>query len=83
METKAAQQRVLRDVLEQRPEVQLGYVFGSFGGEGGPPGPDSDLDVAVAARGPLDAAARLALTDDLAIATGGRWTWSTCTRQGR
>lgn len=70
METKAVQQRVLRDVLEQRPEVQLGYVFGSFGEEGAQPGPDSDVDVAVAASGPLDAAARLGLTDDLAMATG-------------
>lgn len=70
MATKAAQQRVLRDVPTQRPEVLLGYVFGSFGGEGGPPGPDSDVDVAVATRAPLDSAARLALTDDLAIATG-------------
>ena len=66
-ETKAVQQRVLRDVLEQRPEVQLGYVFGSFGGEGGQPGPDSDVDVAVAASGPLDSSARLRLTDDLAL----------------
>ena len=68
-ETKTVQQRALRDVLEQRPEVQLGYVFGSFGGEG-EPGPDSDVDVAVAASGPLDSAARLGLTDDLAMATG-------------
>ncbi len=70
MATKGVQQRVLRDVLEQRPEVQLGYVFGSFGGEGGQPGPDSDVDVAVAASGPLNSTARLGLTDDLAMATG-------------
>ena len=70
MDTKAVHQQVLRDVLAQRPEVLLGYVFGSFGGDNGQPGPESDVDGAVAANGPLDSAARLRLTDDLAMATG-------------
>ena len=70
MDTKAVHQQVLRDVLAQRPEVLLGYVFGSFGGDNGQPGPERDVDVAVAANGPLDSAARLRLTDDLAMATG-------------
>ena len=70
MDTKAAVHGALTDVLTARAEIRLAYVFGSFGGSGGRPRPDSDVDVAVATGVPIEAAARLSLTDDLALATG-------------
>ena len=70
MDTKATVHGALTDVLTARPEIRLAYVFGSFGGSGGRPRPDSDVDVAVATGVPIEAADRLSLTDELALATG-------------
>ena len=78
MDTRTTR-RALTEALEKRPDIRLGYVFGSIAEDARPggaargrkgPRPDSDVDVAVAAGGPLDSARRLALMDDIALATG-------------
>ena len=79
MDTRTATARALTEALEKRPEIRLGYLFGSLAERGATsaavsarkgPRPDSDVDVAVAAAGPIDAAGRLALMDDIAMTTG-------------
>ena len=70
MEDKAAQHAPLRDLLASRSEILLAYVFGSLGEQDRQPGPDSDVDLAVAGAGPTESGDRLALMDDLATATG-------------
>ena len=74
----------LTRALTRRPEVLVAYVFGSLAqivrpraaevprlpDRQRPPGPNSDIDVAVAAAAPMDASFRLALIDDIAMATG-------------
>ena len=74
----------LTRALTRRPEVKVAYVFGSLAPTVRPDAteepphpdgrhpqrPDSDVDVAVAAAAPMDASLRLALTDDVAMATG-------------
>ncbi|ODU09362.1 MAG: DNA polymerase III subunit beta [Rubrivivax sp. SCN 71-131] len=58
----------VRTVLTALPEIELAFVFGSAAK--GRLRVDSDLDVAVQTREPLDAAAKFALIGDLALATG-------------
>ena len=78
MDTRTATARALTEALEKRPDIRLGYVFGSLAERGATsaavsarkgPRPDSDVDVAVAAAGPIDAAGRLALIDYIAMTT--------------
>ena len=57
-----------RQALQAHPEVRLAIVFGSVAG--GRARPDSDIDVAVLADTPLEVDARIALVQDLALATG-------------
>lgn len=59
---------LVRQTLQGHPEVQLAIVFGSVAR--GQARPDSDIDVAVQAKAPLDVAQKLALIGDLAAATG-------------
>ena len=56
----------VRDVLLRQPDVELAFVFGSFAR--GRQTKSSDIDVAVAARAPIDAQRRLALNDAIASA---------------
>ena len=70
MKTKTVTIKALTDVLTNRPEILLAYVFGSFGATRRQPRPDSDVDVAVATALPLTPADRWSLTDSLAFATG-------------
>lgn len=58
----------LRDVLERQPGIRQALVFGSVAS--GMARADSDLDIAVDAGRPLDAAARIGLIQALAAATG-------------
>ena len=58
----------VRDVLLRQPDVELAFVFGSFAR--GRQTKSSDIDVAVAAREPIDAQRRLALNDAIASAAG-------------
>ena len=69
----------LTRALTGRPEVKVAYVFGSLAPTVRPDATeeplhpqrsDSDVDVAVAAAAPMDASLRLALMDDVAMATG-------------
>lgn len=55
-------------MLARRGGIELAILFGSLArGEGGP---DSDLDLAVAAAAPLNEDDKLALIGDLALALG-------------
>ena len=54
----------VRDLLVRQPDIEYACVFGSFA-EGRQTGA-SDIDVAVAAREPLEAHRRLALNDAIA-----------------
>ncbi len=58
----------IKQVLSRHPEIRLAYVFGSVATGGA--GADSDLDLAVQADAPLDAEARVTLSEELAEATG-------------
>jgi predicted nucleotidyltransferase len=58
----------LLSALEAQPDLRLAVVFGSVAR--GQAGPDSDLDIAVLADGPLDGPRREALIRVLAQATG-------------
>ena len=58
----------VRDVLLRQPDIELACVFGSFA-EGRQTNA-SDIDVAIAAREPVDPEHRLALSDAIANATG-------------
>ncbi|MBP3973614.1 type VII toxin-antitoxin system MntA family adenylyltransferase antitoxin [Pseudoxanthomonas spadix] len=58
----------VRDVLERQPGIRQALVFGSVAS--GMARADSDLDIAVDAGRPLDAAARIGLIQALAAATG-------------
>ena len=58
----------VRDVLLRQPDIELACVFGSFAE--GRQTPTSDIDVAVAAREPIDSQRRLALNDAIANAAG-------------
>lgn len=58
----------LREILESHPGIRQAVVFGSVAS--GKAGPDSDLDIAVEAEHPLDAAERMRLIGELAAATG-------------
>jgi predicted nucleotidyltransferase len=58
----------LRTALATHPEIDLAIVFGSVAR--GDARPDSDLDIAVQTREPLDATAKMRLIEDLACATG-------------
>lgn len=60
--------RSLRTVIEAFPDVVLALVFGSVAE--GRARPDSDLDIAVAARQTLSAEQKMALISALAIHTG-------------
>lgn len=55
-------------VLATHPEIELAYVFGSVAQ--GRARMESDVDVAVQAAKPLDAALRMQLIEELALATG-------------
>ncbi|MDD3517882.1 MAG: nucleotidyltransferase domain-containing protein [Chromatiales bacterium] len=56
------------NVLAEHPEIRLAILFGSLAGDLA--GPDSDLDLAVAADHPLSAEAKMTLMGELAVATG-------------
>ena len=58
----------LHDTLARQPGLELAIVFGSIAR--GTEGADSDVDVAVQAARPLNAAAKMALVAELADATG-------------
>ncbi|MBN8726450.1 MAG: nucleotidyltransferase domain-containing protein [Xanthomonadales bacterium] len=58
----------LADVLSRYPALELAFVFGSVAR--GTASCDSDLDIAVQARTPLDAATRIRLIEDLAESSG-------------
>ena len=58
----------VRDVLLRQPDIELAFVFGSFAA--GRQTATSDIDVAVAAREPIDSERRLALNDAIAGAAG-------------
>lgn len=58
----------VREVLAAMPAIELAFVFGSAAQ--GRLRPDSDLDVAVQTREPLDTAAKFELIGRLAQATG-------------
>ena len=58
----------VRDVLLKQPDIELACVFGSVAE--GRHTAASDVDVAVAACGPLAPRRRLALNDEIASATG-------------
>ena len=58
----------VRDVLLQQQDIEFACVFGSFAQ--GRQTPTSDIDVAVAARMPLDPRRRLTLNDDISSVTG-------------
>lgn len=58
----------LREILESQPGIRQAVVFGSVAS--GKASPDSDLDIAVEAERPLDAAERMRLIGELAAATG-------------
>ena len=59
---------VVRDVLLRQPDIELALVFGSLAQ--GRQTRASDIDVAIAAREPIDSQRRLALTDAIASAAG-------------
>lgn len=59
---------VVRDVLLRQPDIELALVFGSHAQ--GRQTRASDIDVAIAAREPIDSQRRLALTDAIASAAG-------------
>lgn len=61
-------QAQLREVLSRFPRVTLAVLFGSVAA--GRARADSDLDLAVAAQGPLTVHERMALTQALAEETG-------------
>ena len=58
----------VRDVLLRQPDIEFACIFGSFAE--GRQTPASDVDVAVAAREPIAAQRRLALSDVIASAAG-------------
>ena len=58
----------VRDVLLRQPDIEFACVFGSFAD--GRQTPASDIDVAVAARAPIEAQRRLELIDAIASAIG-------------
>lgn len=58
----------VRNALSTHPDIVLAYVFGSVAS--GHARADSDVNVAVQASKPLDAAQRIRLIEDLALATG-------------
>lgn len=58
----------LRAVLARQPGLQLALLFGSVAA--GRARDDSDLDIAVLADAPLDAAQRIALVGELAEVSG-------------
>ena len=58
----------VRAVLLRQPDIELACIFGSFAE--GRQTPASDIDVAVAAREPIDSQRRLALNDAIASAAG-------------
>ena len=58
----------VRDVLLRQPDIELACIFGSFAE--GRQTPASDIDVAIAAREPIDSQRRLALNDAIANAAG-------------
>ena len=58
----------VRDVLLRQPDIELACIFGSFAE--GRQTPASDIDVAIAAREPIDSQRRLALNDAVANAVG-------------
>lgn len=61
-------ERSKNDALSAHPEIELAIVFGSVAR--GDARPDSDLDIAVQAKRPLDAGQKMRLVADLAVATG-------------
>ena len=58
----------VRDVLQRQPDIEFACIFGSFAE--GRQTPASDIDVAIAAREPIDSQRRLALNDAIADAAG-------------
>ena len=58
----------LRQALENHPGIRQALVFGSVAS--GRARPDSDLDIAVEADHPLDAAEKVKLIEALALASG-------------
>jgi predicted nucleotidyltransferase len=58
----------IRAVLDRYPDLTLAIVFGSLAQ--GRARRESDLDIAVKARKPLIAGHKIALIEDLALATG-------------
>jgi predicted nucleotidyltransferase len=68
MRLEYLQEREALEFLAEDPELLLAMVFGSTAA--GNPRPDSDIDVAVYARGELLPCKRQELTDAIAMATG-------------
>lgn len=58
----------IRATVQRHDELELAILFGSLAR--GTAGPDSDVDLAVSAGGPLSADARITLIEELAAATG-------------
>lgn len=58
----------IRDYLFRQDELELGIVFGSVAA--GQPGPDSDLDIALLGRQPMDAGRKMKMIRELAKLTG-------------
>jgi uncharacterized protein len=59
---------LIRKVMEKHPDIRLSILFGSCARN--ETRAESDLDLAVSADAPLDAASKIQLIEDLAEATG-------------
>ena len=58
----------IQAVLARHSTIQVAFVFGSVASGGA--GPESDLDIGIAAPKPLSAAQKMELIDDLAVTFG-------------
>lgn len=58
----------IQAVLARHSAIQVAFVFGSVAS--GSAGPESDLDIGIAAPKPLTATQKMELTDDLAVTFG-------------
>lgn len=67
MDTRAELERIRR-YLNRQSDLRLAIVYGSLAS--GRAQPDSDIDIAVAGEGPLDARRKMALIEGLAELTG-------------
>ncbi len=67
-EEKRTIDTLIGKVMEKHPYIRLSILFGSFASDKAMA--ESDLDIAVSADAPLDAASKIKLIEDLALATG-------------